>query len=87
MTKNNENVFATAKFGVDNEFIDISWFDELHVFKDNLIFSEMEKDNFVNSPRITEKIEKRLNKIQLDIKNAIVRLKKQQIEEDFERCT
>lgn len=83
LPKSNDNVFATAKFGLVDELIDISWFDNLSVYQDNLVFSEMEKGTFVNSPKITEKIEKRLNKIQLDIKNAIVRLKKQKIEEDF----
>lgn len=85
LTESHENVFATAKFGLLNELIDISWFDNLYVSKDNIGFSEMEKDIFANynSPRITEKIEKRLNKIQLDIKNAIVKLKKQKIEKDF----
>ena len=83
-TESNGNVFATARFGgLVAELIDISWFDDLSVYQDNLVFSEMEKGTFVNSPKITEKIEKRLNKIQLDIKNAIVRLKKQKIEEDF----
>ena len=83
LSEDHENVFATAKFGLLNELIDISWFDELSVSQDNLVFSEMEKGTFVNSPKITEKIEKRLNKIQLNIKNAIVKLKKQKIEEDF----
>lgn len=88
-TESNGNVFATARFGgLSEELVNISWFDNIYVSKDNIRFSEMEKDIFANysSPRITEKIEKRLNKIQLDIKNAIVRLKKQKIEEDFECC-
>ena len=84
LTAFQENVFATAKFGLVDELIDISWFDSLSVCQDNLGFSEMEKGIFVNSPNITEKIEKRLNKIQLDIKKAVVRLKKLTIEEDFE---
>ena len=37
-----------------------------------------------DSPKISEKIETRLNKIQLDIKKAVVRLKKLKFEEDFE---
>ena len=84
LTAFQENVFATAKFGLVDELIDISWFDALSVCQDNLGFSEMKKGIFVNSPNITEKIEKRLNKIQLDIKKAIVRIKKLTIEEDFE---
>ena len=84
LTDFQENVFATAKFGLFDELIDISWFDDLSVSEDNLGFSEMEKAIFVNSPKIAEKIEKRLNKIQLDIKKAVVRLKKLTIEEDFE---
>lgn len=84
LTAFQENVFATAKFGLGNELIDISWFDELSVTQENLGFSEYEKGVFVNSPNITKKIETRLNKIQLDIKKAVVRLKKLTIEEDFE---
>ena len=84
LTAFQENVFATAKFGLVNELIDISWFDELSVTQENLGFSEYEKGVFVNSPNITKKIETRLNKIQLDIKKAVVRLKKLTIEEDFE---
>lgn len=84
LTDFQENVFATAKFGLVDELIDISWFDELSVCQENLGFSEYEKGVFVNSPNITEKIEKRLNKIQLDIKKALVSLKKQKFEEDFE---
>lgn len=84
LTDFQENVFATAKFGLIDELIDISWFDELSVYQENLGFSEYEKGVFVNSPNITEKIEKRLNKIQLDIKKALVSLKKQKFEEDFE---
>jgi len=85
LSEDHENVFATAKFGLLNELIDISWFDKLYVFQDNIEFSQEETHSFANysSPKITEKIEKRLNKIQLDIKNAIVKLKKQKIEEDF----
>jgi hypothetical protein len=85
LTESHENVFATAKFGLLDELIDISWFDNLYVFQDSIAFGDEETNSFANfsSPRITEKIEKRLRKIQLDIKNAIVRLKKQNIEEDF----
>ena len=87
-TEYQENVFATAKFGLSEELEEISWFDELYVNQDNIGFSDNETNSFANysSPRISGKIEKRLNKIQLDIKNAIVRLKKQKIEEDFECC-
>ena len=85
LTKKNEHVFATAKFGSVDEIIDIYWFDELHMFEDHLIFSEIEKGKFVNySQKIAERIEKRLNDIKLNIKKTIVRLKKQKIEEDFE---
>ena len=88
-TESNGNVFATARFGLLDELIDISWFDNLYVAQDYIEFLENETNTFANynSPRIPEKIEKRLNKIQLDIKNAIVKLKKQKIEKDFKRCT
>lgn len=83
LTEDHANVFATASFGLLDELIDISWFDNLYVSQDHIEFLDMETDMFVVSPKITEKIERRLNKIKLNIKNAIVRLKKQQIEEDF----
>lgn len=88
-TEYNGNIFATARFGLSEELEDISWFDNLYVTQDNIEFTEEETNSFANysSPKITEKIEKRLNKIQLDIKNAIVELKKQKIEEDFESFT
>lgn len=85
LTKSHENVFATARFALDDELVNISWFDNLYVAQDHIEFTEEETNSFANysSPKITEKIEKRLNNIQLNIKNAIVKLKKQKIEEDF----
>lgn len=88
LTESLENVFATARFALDDEddeLVNISWFDNLYVAQDHIEFTEEETNSFANysSPKIPEKIEKRLNKIQLDIKNAIVKLKKQKIEEDF----
>lgn len=78
------DIFATAKFGMEHKLISIKWFDKISVSNDSLVFDEDKTgmDFYLNKDFI-QKIEKRFGCVQKDIKKASIKLKLKEINKDF----